>query len=133
MNKEKKKNYFPNNLRFITENPISVFLAKNRVKLLIGFVSLLIFLGIITVSIDLYMNYKTGQRYLAERSKIEKEVTFWDSVVQKYPNYRDAYFKLAVLNYQLKNFGKSREYLGKVLRIDPNFKEARKLEKILIQ
>ncbi len=120
MNKEKKKNYFPNNLRFITENRVTL--------LLIGFVSFLVFLGIVAISIDLYRNYKIGIVYSSERAKIQKEIKFWDSVTQKYPNYRDAYFKLAILNYQLKNFGKSREYLEKVLRIDPNFRQARELE-----
>ena len=60
-----------------------------------------------------------------------KEVKFWEENLSKYPEYRDAYFRLAVLEYELRNFEKSEEYLEKVFKLDPSFKEGKKLEKLL--
>lgn len=64
-------------------------------------------------------------------SKIRQEISFWEKVVKEKPDYRDAYFQLAVLNYQLNHIKKAKEFLLKTLEIDPNFESAKKLEKIL--
>lgn len=55
----------------------------------------------------------------------------WEKIVAEKPNYRDGYLKLALLYYKLYENEKAREYLQKALELDPNFKPARKLEKIL--
>ncbi|MEK7559043.1 MAG: tetratricopeptide repeat protein [Patescibacteria group bacterium] len=124
---------FPKNNRSITENFIFKVIHKHRRLLLISFVSLLIFLAIVTVSIDAYVNYQDNKRFTQERIKIESEIKLWQSAIERFPNYRDAYFKLAALNYQLRKFDKAREYLDKALKLDPNFKEGRELEKKLNQ
>mgnify|MGYP001574656610 CR=1 FL=1 len=85
-------------------------------------------LAIVTVSLDSYINYQENKRLIQERVRIGKEIKFWQSAVDRFPNYRDAYFELALLNYQLKNFNKAQEYLNETLKLDPNFKEARELE-----
>ncbi len=126
--KKTSRNYFPKNFRFITENLISKFVHRHRRRFLIGFTTLLIVLAIVTVSLDAYINYHENKRFTQERVRIGKEIKFWQSAVDRFPNYRDAYFELALLNYQLKNFGKAREYLSKTLKLDPNFKEASVLE-----
>jgi len=132
MSKNKtSKNYFPNNLRFITEHFVLKFIHKHRRSLLIGFTAILIILAISGVSIDLYRNYKVNQELMQERNKIEDQITFWQSVSGKYPNYRDGYFELALLNYRLKKLDKTQEYLNKALKVDPNFKEGRDLEQKL--
>jgi hypothetical protein len=51
--------------------------------------------------------------------------------VSKQKGYRDGYFMLAVLNYQLKDFTKAGEYNQKVLSIDPSFSPALELKKVL--
>ena len=66
-----------------------------------------------------------------EKIKVQNELIFWQKEVGKMPNYRDAYFKLALLNYQLKDFDKANEYLKKTLSLDPNFEKGRELEKLL--
>lgn len=126
--KSEKKKQFPKNFRFITENPVSKFIHRHRRTLLISFAILLILLAISTVSLDAYINYQENKRFTKERIKIGKEIAFWQSTVDRFPNYRDAYFELALLNYQLKNFGKAREYLSKTFKLDPNFKEGKELE-----
>ena len=122
---------FPNIFRSIAENNFFLKVKKNQRAILIGFVSTLIFGAVLVVAVDSYRNYKENQKISRERAKIENEITFWESSLINYPNYRDAYFKLALLNHQLKNFDKTEKYLEKTLQIDPNFREGRKLEKIL--
>lgn len=85
-------------------------------------------LAIVTVSLDSYINYQENKRLIQERVRIGKEIKFWQSSVDRFPNYRDAYFELAVLNYKLKKLDTSRKYLDKALKLDPNFKEAHELE-----
>lgn len=98
----------------------------------IGFLSILLLGAISIVGFDLYQNFQEKQRVGEDRQKIISEVIFWESVINKYKGYRDAYFNLAVLEYKMKNFEKARVYLQKTLDIDPNFDAGRKLEKILI-
>lgn len=66
-----------------------------------------------------------------EKIKVLNELVFWQKEIGERPNYRDAYFKLALLNYQLKDFDKANEYLKKTLSLDPNFEKGRELEKLL--
>ncbi|MEK7573658.1 MAG: tetratricopeptide repeat protein [Patescibacteria group bacterium] len=122
---------FPKNNRSITENFIFKVIHKHRRLLLISFASLLIFLAIVTVSIDAYVNYQENKRFTQERIKIESEIKLWQSAAERFPNYRDAYFQLAVLNYRLRKYDNAREYLKKALKLDPNFKEGRELEQKL--
>lgn len=126
-----KEGQFPKNFRFITENLISRYIHRHRKRFLIGFTTLLILLAIATVSLDAYINYQENKRFTQERIKIEKEIKFWQSAIDRFPNYRDAYFELAILNYRLRKLDVSRKYLDKALKLDPNFKDGRKLEKIL--
>ena len=83
------------------------------------------------VAFDGYTNYRENKRFIQERTEINSKIVFWQSAIDRFPNYRDAYFKLAVLNYRLKNYDKAKEYLNKALKIDPNFKEGRELERSL--
>lgn len=126
--KQSPKTYFPNINRFITENKTFKFLIKKHTTILIIFTSVLILLGVLVVSIDSYRTYIDNQKFEKQRNAITTEIKFWESTVGKYSNYRDAYFRLAVLNYELKDYGKSKEYLKKVFKIDPNFKEGMEFE-----
>lgn len=71
------------------------------------------------------------QKLKNEREKIIFEINHWEKVVTNYKDYRDAYFKLAVLEYQLGESEKSKNYLNKALELDPNFEKGRELERIL--
>lgn len=120
---------FPNNLRLITENFVVKFFLRKQILLLTIIASILIILTILVVALDLSNNYIRNQKYIGERESIQKEIRFWESVLQKYPDYRDAYYELAVLNYRLKDIDKSRKNINKALRIDPNFKEGNEFKK----
>lgn len=117
---------FPNIYRRITD-----FIRLKWRIILVGLVSFILLFCISILSFDLYKNIQEKQKIEKERQKLISEVIFWESVVNKYKDYRDAYFNLAVLEYQLKNFDKTKAYLQKVLELDPNFNEGRKLEKLL--
>ena len=132
-NKDKKSAFeFPNIFRFITEQKYFKKIKKHQWRLITaGFVSAIILGAIVIVGADSYKNYQENKRLSEKRENIETQIKFWQSINQKYPGYRDSYFELALLEYQLKDFDKSREYLKEALKLDPNFKEGRKLENIL--
>lgn len=134
MTKEKLKSptEFPNIFRFITEQKYFKKIKKHQWRLITaGFVSAIILGAIVIVGADSYKNYQENKRLSEKRKNIEAQIKFWQSVNQKYKGFRDSYFELALLEYQLKDFNKSRVYLKEALRLDPNFKDGRKLEDIL--
>ena len=112
---------FPSILRIFTEK---YFLAT-----LVSFVLIVI---IIVVGLDLYKDIKDQQKIEKERKDVISKIQYWQGIVNKYKDYRDAYFQLAILEYRLRDFTKSKFYLDKALAIDPNFEKGRELEKILL-
>ena len=134
MNKEKLKSSieFPRIFRFITEQKYFKKIKKYQWRLILaGFVSAIILGAIVIVGADSYKNYQGNKKLTEKRRNIENQIRFWQSVNKRYTGYRDSYFQLALLEYQLKDFDKAREYLKKALQLDPNFKSGRKLESIL--
>ncbi len=63
--------------------------------------------------------------------KIREQISFWEKVSQEKPGYRDAYFQLAVLHWQLYDNQPARDSLNKALELDPNFEAGKELGKIL--
>lgn len=125
--KEKSKEAvkeLPSNSRSIPEKIMSDHL--------VFFVGLAcIILATVMVSLSLYSNYQVKQQLSGERSRIQKELDFWEKQTAEKPSFRDAYFSLAILYYQLKDFKKSSENLEKAMEIDPNFEKGRELQVIL--
>jgi len=148
-NKEKKQvaSQFPNIYRIITESRVvkktqkSWFRLSNQPKfhkttlflsgILIVAVVLVLSLGIIIFGINFVKNYKAFQELSAKRQNLKSQVNFWQSVSEKYPGFKDAYFQAAVLEYRLGDLEKAQNYNQKSLRLDPNFVDAIKLEEIL--
>ena len=73
------------------------------------------------------------EKHYADPQDIKKLITLWEKIVAEKSNYRDGYLQLALLNYKIYENQKALESLKKALEIDPNFAEARKLEKLLTQ
>lgn len=65
------------------------------------------------------------------KQEIENQISKWEKISVQKPNYRDAYFQLAVLNYQIFNNNASRIYLEKAMYLDPNFDEGKRLKALL--
>lgn len=95
-------------------------------------VALLVFFLII-IGVSVWQGILTGEKLLflknvvEERVKLSQDLKLWESIMAKYPGYRDAYFQAAVLAYRLGDTKKEKEYLGKTLQIDPNYQPAKSL------
>lgn len=130
--KESKPFKFPSISRIIPELSFSpqvfrsIFLSK---YFLVSFVSTFISVAVVMQGIDLTQHVRQLQQIQSERQRIQEEILYWEEVTTKHPDFRDAYFKLALLEYRLGNTQKATEYVQKTLRIDPNYKSAQDFSK----
>lgn len=122
----KTKRYFPSYSRVIPEISLEAFALDRWV--LVGFASGVLLMFVIVLGVDLNNNMLALDKVKEERVRQAKEIAYWEDIVKKYSNYRDGYFKLALLTYQLGEKDEARVYLQKALVIDPNFAEGRALE-----
>jgi len=138
---------FPKIFRFITENKfLKQFLASinkfltylnsnPRLKKLtiISYVlfMLLIISLIITGAFNAYKNFQTFKTVSLKREELTENIKLWQSIAEKYPGYKDAYFKIASMEYQIGDYKLAKEYVEKALVLDPNFSNAMILEKII--
>lgn len=106
---------FPKIFRFITEKGIVV---------MISLVSLFVLSGIVVQGIKLYDTMQQVEVAKEHRLQLTKELAYWQDVVRRYGDYRDAYFKIATLQYQLGEEAQAKKSLEKVLALDPNFEKA---------
>lgn len=122
--KKEQKKKLPSNSRNITEkiiNDHSIFF----------FGVVCITLAIIFISYDFYNNFKKQEVVYLERGKIIDDLNYWNREVIEKPNYRDGYFSLAIIYYQLGDFNSSLENLDKAMNIDPNFEKGKELKEII--
>ena len=113
-----KESLFPKIFRFITERGVLI---------VISLVSLVVLTGIVLQGLKLQDTFHQAELAKTERLKLAKELAYWQSVTRQYGNYRDAYFKVATLQYQLGETSQAKKSLEKVLALDPNFENARVL------
>lgn len=119
---------FPNISRFITELPRERQLFY--VKIFgFSFITTFLLVSIMLRSYQLIEGMHFLRQASAQRQDILSQREYWEDVVKRHEGYRDAYFKLAVLSYQLGEKEKARTYLQTTLEIDPNFKEGREFGK----
>lgn len=109
-----KKKELPNNSRFITEK-----LVNDHSMFLLGLFGIII--AVLVVAYDLYRNYENHTKILRERENVIKSLNFWNREVIEKPGFRDGYFSLSLIYYQLGEIDSSYENLEKALEIDPNF------------
>ena len=91
---------------------------------LVSFLTTFLGVALALQGISVSKSLSTLRSIEGERSKIEREVRYWEKIISTRPDYRDAYFKLALLEYQLGDSDKTRIYLEKTLEIDPNYTPA---------
>jgi len=123
-NKTHEHLQFPRNYRIIPEK-----IKRDDFVFFIGV--LIIMIAGLLVSLDLYSNLKEQKNLMVQKNHVLAQRGFWQSQVNSHPNFRDAYFNLALIDYQLKDFSEARLNLDKALTIDPNFEKGRQLEQIL--
>lgn len=138
---------FPKIFRFITESgfykwilaSINVCLtylnSRTRLKKLatltaVLFVSLLVIITIFGF-VSSYENFQNFRVLDMKRQGIEESIKLWQSIAEKYPGYKDAYFKIASMEYQLGDYQQAEINVEKALVLDPNFKDAITLEKLI--
>ncbi|MBI4099396.1 tetratricopeptide repeat protein [Candidatus Microgenomates bacterium] len=71
------------------------------------------------------------EKVKTQPEKIQEAILFWQKVTDQFPNYRDAYLKLAILSRQLNRTFDAQKFLNKALEIDPNSEVAKKLSSLL--
>ncbi|OGH05816.1 MAG: hypothetical protein A2W22_00760 [Candidatus Levybacteria bacterium RBG_16_35_11] len=98
---------------------------------IVALAGLLIIFMITIFGFDLAKNLKTYSALNSERAKIQSQIKTWQSITEKFKGYKDGYLQLAVLEYRLGEFEKSKTYLDKALYLDPTYKEALELQKKL--
>ncbi len=113
-----KTSLFPKITRFITES---------WKMMVVSFLSGLLIMGIFLQGLSLQKNLAAERKTSTDREKIAIEINRWKKNLEKYPDYRDGYYKLASLEYKLGNIEESKKYIKKALRLDPNFKEGQVL------
>lgn len=138
--KHYKSKEFPNISQFISEvrlqikhssRVLSGNISKLSVKrwLLVGIFSLLL-VALIWQAVGIGGSLQRLFAVLTKRAKLQTEMTLWENIAVKYPTYRDANFKVAVIAYQLGDRQKEELYLHKTLEIDPNYIYAQNLGKL---
>lgn len=98
---------------------------------LVIFICSVLIVGTGILAVDLLGNVKERKELNNKKEVLMKEKKNWEEATSKYTDYRDGYFKLATINYQLGNIESARINLKKTLDLDPNFEAGRELEKLL--
>lgn len=146
MKKQKKQS--PRNYRIITDLPAMLAhvlqagrfkkVSKKSPKLLERLkIEALVFLYVVTIfsililAFNLFTNLQRQKEINFQREKIQSEIKLWQDVADKFKNYKEAYYQLAVLEYELGEIEKAKFYISKSLYLDPNFDKAKELKKIL--
>jgi tetratricopeptide (TPR) repeat protein len=124
---QEQASLFPKIFRFITEYHLSeqsIFYFKLTA---VSFFSGLLLLGIGIQLIVLQQNREEARQASSQREQVIKELSYWKSLVGKYKDYRDVYYRIATLSYQLGNKDESKLYVRKTLELDPNFEAGKVL------
>lgn len=132
-----KKNYYrkitallphiKKKIKKVEENFDKKRVKKNVFVFFLGFL-ILTSLFLAYYSFGIYQLYSRVDR---DYKKGIINLSYWEGVVKKHPNYTDAYYKVALEAFKLKDFDKAAEYLDKALYYDPNFEEAKKLRELI--
>lgn len=69
----------------------------------------------------------------SQPEKVKKDIALLQKIIAQLPNYRDAYIRLAILNWKLSRPFDAQKYLEKALEIDPNNEVATTLSSLLLE
>lgn len=83
------------------------------------------------MSFDVFDNFQKQKEIAFQKEKIQSEIKVWQDLVSKFKDYKEGYYKLSVLEYEIGNIDKAKFYLNQALNIDPNFEKAKDLKRIL--
>jgi|GEM_PF-5359422 len=63
---------------------------------------------------------------------LQREFRHWQSVISRYPAYRDAYVQLALLSCKMGNMQEAQRYIQRIKIIDPNYTGVSGLSRICV-
>jgi hypothetical protein len=118
---------FPRNLRLITEYSFTQAQSHTIKVILVSVFSIFLLALIFLQGVTFWYNLQERQIFAQERVAMQKELSYWQGVADKYHGYRDVYYRIAAIQYKVGNVAASQEYLKKALELDPNFPEGRVL------
>ncbi len=118
---------FPKIHRFITEWPFveSAIFTK---FFLVSFFCSFTLIAILLQFFSLEKNQKQVVQLLYQRAELTREISYWKGITDRYKDYRDGFFKIAILEYQLGNIEEAKANLEKALSLDPSFEAGKHLQ-----
>jgi hypothetical protein len=119
---------FPKIYRFIPELPSGLTLFHLKI-FLVSFVSGFLLIAISLKGYTLMRALNQIQANSLARVQLLQERSYWEDVSSRHQGYRDAYFKVALLSYQLGDLTTTKTYLQKTLTTDPMFGPAKAFAK----
>ena len=120
----------PSISRTITEALIH-FIQNEKTLLVASIFGIITFIAVLFATLQLYQALQKQQELRQLRNNVTYKISFWQQVAKLHPDYRDAYFEIALLQYWVGKKEQALENVKKALMIDPNFMEGRALEKLL--
>ena len=119
--------YFPKNLRFITEYTLSEAQSNNIKIVLVSVFSIFLLVLIVLQGLILWHNLMLQKTYEQQRVRLQNEINYWQGIATKYQGDRDVLYRIAALQYKMGNVAEAQTYVKKALELDPNFPEGRVL------
>lgn len=95
-------------------------------------VAFIVFINVLLYSsystLDKEHNIITIEKEKTEvETKLQEEILLWHAELGNKPNYRDAYLKLALLNWKLGRKYEARKFLDGALKLDPSNETAKEI------
>lgn len=119
---------FPKNFRFIPEAYRTMLRRAFANTFFWSLFLIVVVLSAMAIIVrDIAQNKADISHMQLQRLEKEKEVIAWQKRLAVYPEYRDGYYKLAEVYYELGNKKKAVEALNQSLSIDPEFSAAKLL------
>jgi tetratricopeptide (TPR) repeat protein len=82
---------------------------------------------------SLYLQLFTNLKDIKQKpERTKEEIEHWEEITKENPGYRDAYFQIAILSYQIYKDQEALKAVNKALELDPNFESAKKLSQLLL-
>ncbi|MDP3941606.1 MAG: tetratricopeptide repeat protein [bacterium] len=95
----------------------------------VSFICGVLLMGIIMMGFRLKDRFDELRRREVMQTRLEEKKAYWKEIVKKYPDYKDAYYQLAIYSYTLGQKNEAHEAIEKVLQIDPNDADGREFAK----
>ncbi len=72
--------------------------------------------------------WQTWTNLIAKKKSRDNEQSYWEKIIEVYPDYIYAYLKLAVLHFQKGEADKANSFLSNIIQADPTNQTAIKLQ-----